>query len=419
MTPRLTLALCAVLVLGACARGDAPDSLTPGLSAPGLSTSGSGPESAAPSRLRLTEISYESIPGWGEDRLGDALAPFLAACARWRLLPLDRRLDAGFRAGTVADWVPACEEAKQIPPDDANRVRYFFESFFSPVRMTDTGGGRTGLVTGYYEAALRGAWRRGGPYQTPILSRPSDIVSVDLSRWRPEWRGEQIAGRLDGSAFIPYPTRAEIETGALSGRQLEILYVDNLVDAFVMHIQGSGRVEMDDGGVVRLGYAGRNGHPYTAVGRELVALGAMDLGDVTMPAIRAWLEDNPAAADEIMRRNRSYIFFRVNSEPGPVGAMGAALTPGRSIAVDPAFTPLGAPVFLSTRHPLTDEPLRRLMIAHDTGAAIKGPLRADFFWGHGREAADAAGTMRGQGSFIMLLPKSAAAGVRAYDPRTN
>ena len=219
--------------------------------------------------------------------------------------------------------------------------------------------------------------------------------------------GFSFAGRFAGGRFVPYFDRAEIETGAFRGRQLEILWVDNAIDAFFMHIQGSGRVVLPDGSHVRLGYDGRNGRRYTAVGRELVASGIMRLKDVTMPAIRHWMAINPVAAQALMRKNRSYIFFKVLKSAGPIGAQGVVLTAGRSLAVDNAHLPYGIPLWLVTTDPGTKpaKPLRRVVIAQDTGSAIKGPVRGDLFWGHGLAAGNKAGIMKHQGNYYLLLPR--------------
>jgi membrane-bound lytic murein transglycosylase A len=374
------------------------------------------PALGAEPTLSLVPRPFEQIEGWADDDHAAALPALLQSCARWDILPPDRAVGPSGLAGTVADWQPVCDEARRVPATDRNRARYFFESQFDAFELRDRGA-RAGLMTGYYEAALRGSWEQRGAYTVPILSRPADLVSVDLGAWREEWRGTQIAGHMQGQAFVPFPTRAEIEDGALDGRQLAILYVDDPVDAFVLHIQGSGRVAMSDGGEVRVGYAGRNGHRYYAIGRELVARGVLTLDQVSMPAIRAWLKANPVAGREVMRMNKSYIFFRVLSGPGPVGAMGAPLTPERSIAVDPAFLPLGAPVFVSFRHPVKGGgQVNRLTLAQDTGSAIKGPLRADFFWGHGDSAAYAAGVMKADARFVLLLPKAVGARYRPEPP---
>ena len=289
-----------------------------------------------------------------------------------------------------------------MPRGDDRSARAFFAEWFTAYAVFDDEG-RDGTFTGYYEAELKGSWARHGPYRTPIYARPDDLVTVDYGK-----EGGHTIGRIANGRLVPYPSRAEIDTGALAGWGLEILWVDDAVDAFFLHIQGSGRVVMEDGAVVRLGFAAKNGHPYTAIGRELVAEGAIAAADVSMQTIRAWLADNPSRAPAVMARNASYIFFRRLAGEGPIGAQGVPLTPGRSLAVDPKFVPLGAPVWIDTVDPIAPEmPLRRLVVAQDTGSAIVGPVRGDLFWGFGERAAMRAGRMKGRGRLFVLLPRDA------------
>jgi membrane-bound lytic murein transglycosylase A len=232
------------------------------------------------------------------------------------------------------------------------------------------------------------------------------LVTVDLGQYRDDWKGQNIAGRNVGDRLIPYPTRADIETGALAGRGLELLWVDNAADAFFLHVQGSGRVAMDDGREVRLGYAGSNGHPFVGIGQQLVNQGSIPREGLSMQAIRAWIKANPTDGTRLMRSNPSFIFFKINDGPGPIGSQGTPLTAGRSIAVDPQFVPLGQPLWLDTTDPIENGvPLRRLVIAQDSGSAIKGPIRGDLFWGHGERAAEKAGAMKQTGRYILFLPK--------------
>jgi membrane-bound lytic murein transglycosylase A len=288
---------------------------------------------------------------------------------------------------------------------DHATVRQFFENSFTPC-LAKNRGDPTGLFTGYYEASLRGAWSRKGLYQVPIYRRPEDLVTVDLGQYRDDWKGQNIAGRNVGDRLIPYPTRADIETGALAGRGLELLWVDNAADAFFLHVQGSGRVAMDDGREVRLGYAGSNGHPFVGIGQQLVNQGSIPREGLSMQAIRAWIKANPTDGTRLMRSNPSFIFFKINDGPGPIGSQGTPLTAGRSIAVDPQFVPLGQPLWLDTTDPIENGvPLRRLVIAQDSGSAIKGPIRGDLFWGHGERAAEKAGAMKQTGRYILFLPK--------------
>jgi membrane-bound lytic murein transglycosylase A len=222
---------------------------------------------------------------------------------------------------------------------------------------------------------------------------------VDLGRFRPAWRGERIAGRVDKGNLVPYSSRAEIEQGALSGRGLELAWAADTIETFFLQIQGSGRVRLADGGELRVGYDGQNGHPYVALGRVLIDRGLLPREQVTMQSIKAYLRAHPDEAAALMRENPSYVFFRELSGDGPVGAQGVALTPGRSLAVDRAFVPLGAPVWLVA------EDIARLLVAQDTGGAIRGPVRGDLFWGHGAEAEARAGAMKARGRAWLLLPR--------------
>ena len=357
----------------------------------------------------LVSVGFDDLPGWKADVHSDVLPAFLKSCDLIEKQPESRRMGVLEEMGRVEDWIPICQSARIIRPDNAAETQYFFESRFQAYSV----GPRwtaAGLFTGYYEAELNGAFRPDQRYRYPILSRPKDLISADLGRFDDKWKGNQIAGRLLGGKYVPYYTRAEIEDGTLNGRQLEILWVDSPVDAFFLHIQGSGRVNLADGSSIRLAYAGRNGHRYTAVGRELVAAGLMRLGDITMPTIRNWMEANPVGGAALRQKNKSYIFFRVANTKGPVGAQGVLLSPGRSLAVDPSFIPYGIPLWLATTDPGTKpkKPLRRLVVAQDTGSAIKGSIRGDLFWGHGRHAATKAGLMNEKGTYYLLLPKSAA-----------
>lgn len=357
---------------------------------------------------RLTPVDFAALPGWTADRHGEALVALGRSCAR--LAGLDASRPIGPAAfGQAGDWQAVCRD---VPPGGADDGpgRAFFERNFQPVALSD-GSLSDGLFTGYYEPELRGSRVAGGPYRTPLLQRPADLVTVDLARFRDAWRGERIAGRIaaDGS-LQPYETRAQIDAGALDGRAVPLAFVDDPVDAFFLHIQGSGRVRLAEGGEMRVGYAAQNGHPYVPVGRVLVARGQLARESVSMQSIRAWMADNPAAAAELMAANPSYVFFRELTGPGPLGSEGVALTPGRSLAVDRSHVALGVPVWLDAEDPLTpDARVARLMVAQDTGGAIRGVVRGDVFWGAGDDAAARAGRMRSPGRLWVLLPRPVAA----------
>ncbi len=263
-----------------------------------------------------------------------------------------------------------------------------------------------GTITGYYEPLLRGSRKQSAQYRFPVLSVPDDLLIVDLGELYPEVKSLRMRGRIDGRRVVPYYTRSEIETGKASVAGREILWVDDAVDLFFLQIQGSGKVALDTGEVVRVSYADQNGHPYRSVGRLLVERGELTLDQASMQGIKAWGSRNPDKLPELLNANASYVFFREQpaSSSGPSGALGVPLTAGRSVAVDPRAVPLGAPVFLSTTWPNSTLPLNRLMMAQDTGGAIKGAVRADFYWGSGDEAGAQAGRMRQTGRIWVLLP---------------
>lgn len=349
------------------------------------------------------DVAFTDLPGWAEDRHAEILPALRTSCAAIARLPSDRAL-GGVEAtqATAAAMGPACAELATLPPTDA-AARAFLERRFRPVALGE------GTLTGYFEPELRGSTRRSARFATPLYARPPELVEADLGMHIAELRGRRIAGVVRDGRLQPFHDRAAIAGGALAGRNLELVWVDDPADAFFLQIQGSGRVVLDGGGVLRLGYAGWNGHPYVAVGRFLVEQSILPREAVSMQAIRAWMaEAGPAAAAALMARNPSYIFFRrldLPAEAGPIGTQGAPLTPMRSIAVDRTQVPLGLPVWIAGRDPLADAPLRRLTIAQDTGGAIRGPARADLFTGWGPEAAERAGLMRDPAAMFVLVPR--------------
>lgn len=364
------------------------------------------PKEPPPARLTLAAADFRALPGWAGDDHAAALPVLARSCARLAPQPDGRTLGPQGMLGRVADWKPACAALATVPPGDRGAARAYFETWFRPW-LAGNNGAEEGLFTGYYEALLRGSRRQHGPFQTPLLRRPDDLVMVDLGEFREALKGERIAGRVVDGRLRPYEDRAKIEAGALKGRNLELLWVDDPVEAFFLQIQGSGRVVLEDGTELRVGYDGQNGHPYVAIGRELVARGAMAKDEVTMQSIRAWLEANPASAAEVMNRNPSYVFFRLLDGEGPVGAQGVPLTPGRSLAVDRSFVAYGTPLWLDAEDPLDPaRRLQRLLVAQDTGGAIRGPVRGDVFWGHGAEAELRAGRMKSPGRYWLLLPRT-------------
>lgn len=367
------------------------------------------PKVEEPPQIVLAPTSYAALPGWSDDSHSRALAAFVRSCARLTRLDDARSLGANGIAGTVTEWRPPCEALAVVPAGDDSAARAYFERWFTPFAVSDRDQ-TEGLFTGYYEASLNGSRSPSPRFVTPLHARPGNLVTVDLGAFREDLKGERIAGQVIDGRLRPYHDREAIAAGALDGENLEVVWVDDPVDAFFLHIQGSGRIALDDGTELRVGYAAQNGHVYTAVGRILIAEGEVSREAMSMQAIRSWLAANPKRAQDLMNRNRSYVFFTALDGDGPLGSEGVALTPGRSLAVDRRFLPMSVPIWLDVTAPATDAPgerrLRRLMIAQDTGGAIRGPVRGDVFWGHGAAAADTAGRMKGRGRYYLLLPRT-------------
>ena len=370
---------------------------------------GTGPTAdASKAQMGLTPVGFDRLPGWGQDHASEALPPFVAGCTRM-VDTLGGAGEAASRGGSAAFWASACKAARAVPRGDDAAAQAFFQASFQPYAVS-ADGRDTGLFTGYYEPEVRGSRSPGAGYDVPLLSRPGDLIQIDLGGFADDLKGRRIGGRIQSGNMIPYYDRAEIMGGALRGKRLELIWLADPVDAFFLQIQGSGRIQLPDGRVARVTYAGQNGRPYVAIGKVLAEQGAIPLEQVTMQSIRSWLLSHPAEATGVMDRNPSYVFFRelIGTRPdeGPPGALGAALTPGRSIAVDRGYIPLGAPMFLDTTDPVTGAPLQRMMVAQDLGGAIKGPVRADIFFGWGKDAEEKAGRMRGTGRQYLLLPKA-------------
>jgi membrane-bound lytic murein transglycosylase A len=361
------------------------------------------PKEPVPPKLTIKPVRFEDLEGWRTDTQAEALDAFARSCGKLVVQPKERAVGV---AGTIADWTAPCTALLQVPHGDDAAARAFFETWFLPYSASDNDKPE-GLFTGYYEAELRGSSRPGGRYMVPLYRKPDDLVMVDLGEFRDNLKGERIAGRVVDGRLRPYEDRTRIEGGALKGRNLEMVWVDDPVEAFFLHIQGSGRITLEDGSVMRVGYAGQNGHPYVAVGRELIARGVLTKENVSMQSIREWLHANPGEAAGLMNKNPSFVFFRSLDGEEPLGAQGVALTPGRSLAVDRSFVPYGLPVWLDAQDPLDDAArIRRLMVAQDTGGAIRGPVRGDVFWGHGADAELRAGRMKSPGRYYLLIPRT-------------
>lgn len=362
-----------------------------------------------PQTVRVERVSFAALQGWELDDMATALSAFQRSCARMLTLPADRLVADNPQApgGRIGDWQQTCREAQNHGGADGSGAQQFFEAHFTPYRVFDASkqtDPQTGLFTGYYIPQLNGTWVQGGAYQTPLLARPADLVSVNLGAFDEELGGNTIWGRVENGRLQPYPDRRAIESGALADRAQPLLWVDSAVDAFFLHVQGSGQVRLVDGTVRQVGFAGKNGQPYKSIGRLLIDRGEIPADHLTMDAIRDWVDARPDAGLDLLRENPSYVFFRL-LEDGPMGAQGVTLTAERSLAVDLRYMPLGAPVWMQTHDPLDkSKPFNRLMIAQDTGGAIKGVVRGDIFFGAGELATKRAGNMKRPGQYFILLP---------------
>jgi membrane-bound lytic murein transglycosylase A len=334
-------------------------------------------------KLFLMPVSFNELPGWSHDNHFEALEPFRKSC-----LEILRRPVSPFfgkdRFGSLKVWRETCLKLKPEKFKAPHYGRRFFEKNFQPFLVSDKHGGASlGLFTGYFEPEIRGALRQHGEFQTPIYMPP-----YDLKKKRNR-----------------YLSRRQIDQGAIKNIAKTIAWVADPIDAFFLHIQGSGRIRLPDNRIIRVGYAGHNRHPYTAIGKVLIKRGILSKANISMQSIRAWLARDPVQAQEVMHLNARYVFFRVMRSGGPVGAQGVVLTAGRSLAVDPRFIGYGVPIWLDTRAALVAErPLQRLLIAQDTGSAIKGAVRGDIFFGHGSLAAKRAGYMNRRGHYYVLIP---------------
>lgn len=364
-------------------------------------------ESDLAARARLEALSFEDLAGWAEDDHAAALKAFLRSC---------RALDS-----SAAELRPAqaperhllaiCRKALKSENLSRSEARRFFEAHFQPFAVIPHSG--NGFLTGYYEPEFQGSRTPDSRFKVPLLARPGDLVTIAQGETLPGIGKGLQAARRSSQGYEPYPDRAAIEDGALGSLAKPVVYLREPAEAFIIHVQGSSRLRLTDGSVMRVAYAGRNGRPYTSIGRLLVQRGEMDLESMTLEKLMGWLKNNPGPARELMRQNQSYIFFReadeLAPEDGPIGGAGFPLVPGRSLAVDRSLWAYGLPFWLEGELPFTldrSEPLRRLMIAQDTGSAIVGPARGDFFFGSGGEAGTRAGLLRHATRFVVLKPKA-------------
>lgn len=366
---------------------------------------------------QLTPIRFAAVPGWANDDQRGAFTAFLATCerllARRSVAPTGRDARPDRRA-----LIPICQQAQSLGASPSRAAAQgFFERHFVPHRVGN--GPATGLLTGYYEPELDAVRFPTPGFSEPIYARPNDLVLLS-GRSRPAGLSPSLgAARQTASGLVPYYTREQIDRGALKGRGLEIFYLRDRIDSFFLHIQGSGLLRLPDGSRTRVNYSAKNGHAYASVGKVMIQRGYITAAGMSLQSMKQWLRDNGAYGQEILWNNPSYVFFREltgeEAVAGPLGAEGIPLTPGRSLAVDPAFHSLGLPIYVDApeiRHH-GEAAFRRLMIAQDVGSAIKGPQRGDIYWGSGPAAGELAGVTKHRGQFIVLLPRASASAAAA------
>jgi membrane-bound lytic murein transglycosylase A len=343
------------------------------------------PPKPAPESARYEAVPFADLPGWNHALMAPSLRAFSSGCRRFG---------------------PLCELAASVPADDERAAREFFEANFNPYALISSETGDGGLITGYYEPLIEGSRAQNPLHRFPIFGVPEDLVVVDLVAINPDLRNLRLRGRLDGRRLIPYYSRAEIDARRTALPAPVIAWTADPVELFFLQVQGSGQIQLDSGERIRAGFADQNGHPYRSLGRYLVERGEMPLEQASMQGIKAWAAANPGKLQDALNYNASYVFFReLPAADGPIGALNIALTAEYSLAVDRRFVPLGSPVYVASTYPLSEERLERLMAAHDTGGAIRGVVRADFFWGGGKDAGALAGRMRQQGKMWLLWPR--------------
>ncbi len=372
---------CLIVFLAGCV-GKPPQVVKPGIEVPPPSVK------VEP----LLPVEWNQVDGWLLDRPAAALEAFQKSCRA---------------IGKRERWKHVCSEAVAISPVGHLVARDYFERFFQPYQVRNEDGSSDGMITGYYGPELLGSRIPTEEYRYPLYSQPESMVIIDLDDIYPELSKYRLRGRIIGNRVVPFFEREEIDNGDKPLAGQELFWVKDPVELFFLHIQGSGRIRLPDGELIMVNYANQNGHPYRSIGKLLLERKAMTRDQMSMQNIRRWVEQNPEAGKQLLAENPSYVFFRELSPEfkSPPGALGVPLTALRSVAVDPHTIPLGAPVFLSTTFPGTEYPLQQLMVAQDTGGAIKGQVRADFFWGMGHDAGEIAGRMKQDGRLWVLLPK--------------
>ncbi len=362
--------------------------------------------------IHLNSIPFAELPGWGHSNLKPSFDTFKASCRVFLKMAPDKSVGSDFITLKASDWVPTCQAAMALTSSaDAVQLQQFFQTWFVAVEFHN-GKPVEGLFTGYYMSSLKGSLVKTKRFNVPIYGVPDNLVTVHLSDFDPSFKNRKLVGRIvRHHRLMPYYTRAEIDRGAIVGKAPVIAWVDSKIDRLFLEIQGSGVIQLTDGSMLYIGYAAQNGAPYTAIASVLIKQGVMTKDSASMQKIREYLQSHPKQIKPVLNQNKSFVFFETSKKPDAFGSQGIELTPGYSMAVDVEWVPMGTPIWLNTSRP--DEkntsksyPFKRLMIAQDTGGAIRGPVRGDIYWGVGDRATSIAGRMKHPGQYWMLLPKS-------------
>ncbi|MDP3533450.1 MAG: murein transglycosylase A [Alphaproteobacteria bacterium] len=352
--------------------------------------------------FKLSKHDFNKLSSWQDDAQDLALIAFKQSCGIWSKQNTSKQIGPKF-AGFVKDWLPICKEADNLNAPSSIVARQFFMQHFNVYKVESNS---KGLFTGYYEPLLEGAPEKTATYSYPLYKHPDDLIMIEnLGIFNPKLKGMRISGKIKDKKLVPYASRKELDQKELPPENV-LCWVKDEVDAFFLHIQGSGRIQFEDGKVMKLGYAAQNGHSYQAIAKFLVQDGHITKEEASLQSIKAYLAKNPDKIKHYLWKNPSYVFFRQLESENAIGAMGCPLTPERSLAIDRAFLPLGIPIWLETTPSARfEKPIQRLVIAQDTGGAIKGPIRGDLFWGASKIAEEKAGIMKEEGNYYVLLPK--------------
>ncbi|WP_419420580.1 murein transglycosylase A [Legionella sp. D16C41] len=363
-----------------------------------------------PAPLVLKESSFAKLPGWNEANIKKSLSAFQISCKTFLRQDPERAVGSQKIPLKVKDWHPACKEALTLSEVTETSARNFFQKWFKPVEFY-TKESVQGLFTGYYVPLLHGNLTKTDEYNVPIYGLPSNLITINLGDFSADLTPRKIVARIENNKVLPFYDREAINKGALKDKAPVLVWINSHIDRVFLEIQGSGIVKLPNGENLYLNYAGENGAPYTSVAQVLIDKGIMTKDNASMQRIRAYLEAHPKEIHPVLNRNKSFVFFRTLKHTSAMGAQGVALTPGYSLAVDRKWIPLGAPMWLDTtrpnKHSDKGAKLQRLMIAQDTGGAIRGVVRGDVFWGAGDRATFIAGKMKNKGRYWLLLPRHA------------